>query len=457
MGQSKHILIVGGGASGVLSAVHLLRQATAPLIVTLVERTAELGAGIAYGTSHPDHLLNVRAANMSAFPEEPGHFWQWLAARGEAAACPTPQGFAPRRLYKEYLAEVLEAAQRAAPARLEIVRGEGVRLAPHRGSIELTLADGTSRVAHCAILATGNEGPSLAPAPWRFDGWSSAELGGLAPDAAVAIIGTGLTMADRALALLHGGHRGPITAISRRGLLPQSHRPVTPYQLDAADIPFGTHVSYLAAWLRRLVRQAQAEGRDWRSLIDGLRPHTQALWRSLSLEARSRFLRHARPFWDVHRHRMAPQAAERLEAARASGQLRILAGRVLDYGSTGSGVDLIYQPRPGRRVATLRADAVLECRGRGNDVSRTDNPLLRQILTQGLARPDSLGLGLDVTAEGALIDRDGRPSTRLFAVGPITSGVFWEIVAVPDIRRQVAELARYLLREERASGAGLLG
>ena len=455
MGQSKHILIVGGGASGVLSAVHLLRQATGPLNVTLVERTAELGAGIAYGTGHPDHLLNVRAANMSAFPDDPGHFWRWIAARGEETArlCPDAHGFAPRRLYKDYLAELLRASRDGTgKVRLDVVRGEAVRLTPHRASVELTLADGTSRVAHHAVLATGNEGPALTPAPWRFDGWSDAGIAALPREAAIVIVGTGLTMADRVLALLHAGHRGPITAISRRGLVPHAHRIVEPYQLDAADIPFGTHIGYLTAWLRRLVREAELQSRDWRSLIDGLRPHTQALWQALAPEARRRFLRHIRPFWDIHRHRMAPQAGERIAAARASGQLRVLAGRVLDYGPSGAGVTVTYRPRPGGAAAQLQADIVFECRGRASEVTATDNPLLRQLFADGLARPDTLGLGLDATLDGALIDRDGRASPRLFAVGPITSGVFWEIVAVPDIRRQVADLARHLLREERASG-----
>jgi uncharacterized NAD(P)/FAD-binding protein YdhS len=445
----KRILIVGGGASGVLTAAHLLRQTRVPLAVTLVERSTELGAGIAYGTSHPDHLLNVRAANMSAFPDDPGHFWRWVSARGGSAAeiCPTPHSFAPRRLYKEYLAELLKGADGSGShAHLDVVHGEAVRLVPKRQGVELTLADGTTRIAHYAILATGNEGPGLDPAPWRFDGWSDVGISALAPDAAVAIVGTGLTMADRVLALLHAGHSGPITAISRRGLVSRTHRAVEAYQLDPADVPFGTHVSYITAWLRRLIRHAERSGTDWRGIIDGLRPHSQALWRSLPQEARRRFLRHARPWWDIHRHRMAPQAGDRVDQALRNGQLRVIAGRVLGFTPNAQGVDVDYLPRLGREPAVLRVDAVFECRGRAADVTATDNPLLKQLFDEGLARPDGLKLGLDVTGDCAVIDQAGHALPRVFAVGPITSGVFWEIVAVPDIRRQAAELAQHLCR-----------
>jgi uncharacterized NAD(P)/FAD-binding protein YdhS len=70
--------------------------------------------------------------------------------------------------------------------------------------------------------------------------------------------------------------------------------------------------------------------------------------------------------------------------------------------------------------------------------------LLRHLLAQGLARPDALGIGLDVTGECAIVDRAGQASPVLFAVGPLTRAAFWEIMAVPDIRVQCADLAHAL-------------
>ena len=56
------VIIIGGGASGVLLALHLLRGRGRRFQATIIERREALGAGIAYATNHPDHLLNVRAS-----------------------------------------------------------------------------------------------------------------------------------------------------------------------------------------------------------------------------------------------------------------------------------------------------------------------------------------------------------------------------------------------------------
>ncbi|WP_245196651.1 FAD/NAD(P)-binding protein [Labrys sp. LIt4] len=444
--SSRHIIVVGGGASGVLMTAHLLRHRHPDLRVTLVEKSRELGAGIAYGTSHPDHLLNVRAANMSAYPDDPDHFWRWVGEHS-SIHCPDAQSFAPRRLYRDYLADLLSPhlVQRPGSRRLAIVQDEAVGITETGEGAAVHLSGGGRLNADIAILATGNEGPKLPPAPWRFDGWFDAGPAAFSSDADVVIVGTGLTMADRVLSLLHAGHRGRITAISRRGLSPHAHRPVQPLRLDAADIPYGTGITYLTRWLRRLVAEHQRAGGDWRAVVDGLRPYTQPLWRSLSQEARRRFLRHARAWWDIHRHRMAPDAAARIEAARRTGQLAIVAGRVTGFDPRGSRVTVRYTARTGASERRIDADAVFECRGRAADVTATENPILRQLLAEGLVRPDSLGLGLDVGLDCGVLRADGTASHRLFAVGPITSGTFWEIVAVPDIRQQVAKLARNLL------------
>src|SRR5690606_19960836 len=128
-----------------------------------------------------------------------------------------------------------------------------------------------------AILATGNEGPSLPPVPWRYVGWSNAPMPDLPPDAPVAIVGTGLSMVDAVVSLLDAGHKGHITAISRRGQVPQPHRSVDPLVLSAADLPKNAGLIDSLRWLRGLIRQKQVEGCDWRSVVDSLRPHTQAL------------------------------------------------------------------------------------------------------------------------------------------------------------------------------------
>jgi uncharacterized NAD(P)/FAD-binding protein YdhS len=95
-------------------------------------------------------------------------------------------------------------------------------------------------------------------------------------------------------------------------------------------------------------------------------------------------------------------------------------------------------------MVTLEAARVVNCSGPGCDYDRIQHPLVRSLLADGQVRPDPLRLGLDVTGNCATRDRHGAISRRLFAVGPVTKGAFWEITAVPDTRDQCESLARHL-------------
>jgi uncharacterized NAD(P)/FAD-binding protein YdhS len=264
----------------------------------------------------------------------------------------------------------------------------------------------------------------------------------LDPDAPVLLLGTGLTMVDATISLLDQGHRGPIYALSRRGLIPRRHAAVPMHATEHA--PFPTSVTALARFLRRETRRATASGSGWQPIIDELRPFTVDVWQTMSLPDRRRFLRHLRPWWDVHRHRMAAEVADRIDAARASGQLRILVGRVLDYMPQRERVEVLYKPRGLDRVDDIEIARVVNCAGPGADYDRVSDPLIRSLLRDGVVRPDPLRLGLDVTANCALLNKDGAISRRLFAIGPVTKGAFWEMTAVPDIRRQTEKLAEYM-------------
>lgn len=208
--------------------------------------------------------------------------------------------------------------------------------------------------------------------------------------------------------------------------------------------PYPTTVTALTRFLRNETARATAQGSGWQPVVDELRPFMVDVWQTMKLPDRQRFLRHLRPWWDVHRHRMAGPVADRIDAARASGQLRILVGRVRDYAIEGQQVDVLYRPRRQECLATVRVARVINCAGPGADFDRISDPLIRSLLRDGVVRPDPLRLGLDVTGNCALLNRDGAISRRLFAVGPVTKGTFWEMTAVPDIRRQTEKLAEYL-------------
>ena len=440
-------VIVGGGASGALIAAHLLRGNPTGISVTIVEQRAQLGRGLAYGTGNPGHLLNVRAANMSAFADDPDHFSRWLAAQGEVGAVGGEDRFrfVPRGVYGRYLEGLLAQHLQARDGRaaLVVVQDQACEVKETPVGVEVALAAGGSVHADVAILACGHhyiadEGP-LHLSPW------DEPVGGDAPsDSTLLILGTGLTMVDTATALHERGHRGPIVAVSRRGLLPHAHRDVEALKIDASRAPLDRDIATICRWLRRLARQTEAQGGDWRSVVDGLRPHTQTIWRIMPRRMRRRFLEHARPWWDTHRHRMAPRIAARVRALTDSGQLEIIAGKIVAIAPDAEGARVAVRRRGTHEIASLDVSRIISCKGVESVARQGANPLVESLFAQGLARMDALGIGIDVDDNCALVDRQGRASRRLFAIGPMSQAAFWEIIAVPDIRLQTAQLAAYL-------------
>jgi uncharacterized NAD(P)/FAD-binding protein YdhS len=456
MSLSKEVIIVGGGASGTLLAVQLLRDPSAHIRVTLVEKGQQPGLGLAYGTSNPAHLLNVRAANMSAFADYPDHFVRWLAADRAAGElhCADRFCFAPRKIYGRYIGSLLEPflPRDGCQSRLRIVRGECTAITETAAGVEAVLDDGTRLAGHVAVLATGNEASRAAcQAGSAQNPWDALTREQIPQDGRVLILGTGLTMVDTVLSLLQSGHTGPIVALSRRWLLPHVHRDVVATPINADEVPFGAGVAHLLRWLRARAEQTQACGRDWRSVIDGLRPCISDIWRKLPTSERRRFLRHARPWWDIHRHRMAPQVAMRIVHTLAEDQLKIIAGKIASLVADDKESTVHYRRRGTEQIETMQVAAILDCTGISSSPLHSPNPLVRDLLSRSMTCPDPLELGLDVTECCALINQSGRVSQRLFAVGPITRGRFWEIMAVPDIRVQCAKLAAVIIASDEPS------
>lgn len=434
------IAIIGAGLSGTIAALQLLRTTPPDTAIVLIERGTRFGQGIAYATTHPGHLLNVPAGRMSAFADQDSDFLDWLRALPATqrdGLDPQPGTFAPRRMYGSYAADLLRrAAQDAGASRFRMLQQDATALRETAGGVDIDLADGTTLRCTAAVLASGN---FLAPPDTAMiHAWQPEGLARIPTTDPVLLIGSGLTMVDTVITLLDQGHTGPIHAISRRGLLPRAHGagepPATPLPL-----PDRLDVRTLFRHLRQQVATAIAKGQDWRPIIDSLRPRTQALWQGLTLSDKARFLRHARPWWDVHRHRMAPAIAARLQAAIDADILRLHAARLIDHAQGSATI-------APRRVApvTLAVTHVINCTGVAPDITHITDPLLTDLLLSGTARPDPLRLGLDVAPDFAVRRHDGTASRRLFALGPLTKGVFWEITAVPDIRQQGATLARTL-------------
>ena len=393
------------------------------------------------------HLLNVRADDMSAFAEDPTHFTRWAEERGLAVS---GDEFLPRMHYARYLQETLERAAATAPRTVSLehvtTRCVGLRCTHGEGPT-LALATGRRLEADDVVLALGNL-PPLSPGvphprvvtnPWRPGALDDVE-----PDDKVLVVGTGLTAIDVVISLRGRGHTGAITAVSRTGLLPRAHGPAG--QVEAApSLRPGDPAAATARGIVRTVRAAAA-GEDWRSVVDALRPVTIDLWQQLPLDERERFVRHTARWWEVHRHRMAPQIDAEVRAALAEGALEVRRGRVRRLTPAPEAVSV--EVTHGGATWSERYGTVVLCTGPIQDP--TAQPVLADLLRAGAARPGPLDLGLDVSPEGRLCDRTGRPQSRIWAVGTIRRGVEWECTAVPELREQAATLADEVLTDGRA-------
>lgn len=452
------IVIIGGGCAGTLVAAQLLREARVSTHVTLIERLPPFGRGVAYGTECEEHLLNVPVGRMSALPDDPDHFLRWAQGWGGCGVGRTivAGDFLPRRVYGHYLAEVLKEsrAMAGATASFESVTGEAVNLEEVEGGGRVTLKDGRTISAESVVLAIGNlpgEYPIRRPLPFYRGAryvhmpWAPGVLERIGTDEDILVVGAGLTAIDIIVKCRAQGHRGVIHALSRRGLRPKAHLDgLPPYPPFFAQHPLPITVRAAVASLRREVREAAALGKDWRTVIDAVRPVSQQLWQKFSWEERARFMRHVRPFWEVHRHRIAPATAGIVEAMEAAGRLKFHAGRLMSLRETEDGVATLVKIRGREDFMALRVAKVINCTGPRTDYSKYQHPLLINLLSEGLIGHDPLALGIAALPTGEVLRYNREPTGWLFTIGALLKGVLWESTAVPEIRVQAQALARRL-------------
>jgi uncharacterized NAD(P)/FAD-binding protein YdhS len=260
--------------------------------------------------------------------------------------------------------------------------------------------------------------------------------------APVLLLGSGLTAMDALLALRHHGHRGKVYMVSRRGLLPQPH--VLPIY-GCIRAPRYSGLAGLVRQMRMTASPTAVLPAGWREAVDSIRPETNHLWQALSFAEQRRFLRHLRPFWDTHRHRMAPQVGAVVQGSLRDGSLEVLAGRTRSFRLMDDGVEVSVAMRGCAETETLNVERVINCTGPDTDLRRSANPLLRNLVEQGWLQPDPHRLGALADDCGALIPARGGRRPPLYALGPLRLGQLIESVAIPEIRVQAQNLAELLM------------
>ncbi|MFK0207137.1 FAD/NAD(P)-binding protein [Agrobacterium sp. NPDC090283] len=445
--MSYDVALVGSGFSAICTAAHLLSFLPPEASIAIVGDESDFGRGTAYRTELPYHRLNVPAGRMSVFPDRPDDFVDWLAENG---ITDDPLLFASRGDYGLYLRDRLAVLLRSREqrARVDFVRAKASACRPDGADgFSFALESGERLHAKNVVLCLGVGAASLPvqtvareeEGPQRVIGhcWQPGWLSKVKAGDRICILGSGLTMIDQVLTLRGKGHRGPIHVLSRRGLVPHPHvsPPLPP---TAPNLPeSSTEISRLLQSLRRQVR----DGAPWRSVMDGLRPQTQLLWQRLTPEQRARFLRHALPWWNIHRHRIAPEVSSAFGTLMSDGVLEIHAGYLRSIEEREEGIVVRYRRRHTQILKELQVDWVVNCTGMeraGIGHSR----LLEIMRDDGVILLDPFGLGVEVDDQSRLLRTDGRSWPGLFAAGALTAGRFWEITAVPDIRVQAQKIAQ---------------
>lgn len=456
------IAVIGGGASGALFALHALRSAgNVGGRIDVFDPSGTLGRGVAYSTPHGEHLLNVPAGRMSAFPESPDDFVTWLEMTGHPWR---HADFVPRQVYGSYLIDRLDEAIDSSRATVVVkLHPEAVVGLERRGDRTLVRGAGGAAVwADAVVLATGLGAPSdpigglLGRKAERYvaDPWGSDALDGIGADDTVTFVGTGLTTVDAVALLLARGHRGQLYACSRHGLFPRAHscHPMPKPSADGSTATWnGAHSAReIVRQVRAQVDKGEMQGRDWRSVFDELRRQTPVVWSSLPESERDRLLRLVQRHWDVHRHRIPPASADVLTRAVRTGQLTVAKGHL----------DKVHVDESGFLVTLRRAqgcaggwatDWLVNCTGPRYQLDFTADPLLRSLAEQGCARPGPHGLGLDTEADGRVRSTEGNAQDWLWAMGALRRGNLYETTAVAELREQAASIADQVLAATNAA------
>ncbi|MFE9251315.1 FAD/NAD(P)-binding protein [Streptomyces sp. NPDC007088] len=490
MSPGISIGVVGGGAAAVCLIDALARSEGDPGSLTVFEPSPHLWRGRAYQTDTETLRVNAPPEDMSVRAADPGHFARWLRARERAAGVERVRGagFAPRPLYGAYLEESAYAALDALRRRgwrVEIV-GEAVTSAARTpGQVLLRTGHGSSRAFGYVVLGVGGDSPGDVYGLGGVPGFVgdpyplSATLDGVGEDEHVAVLGGGLTAVDILLSLAARGHQGPVSLLSRRGVLPgvrQRPVPFVPRHLArehfraAARSRRELGIEEVAAVLRAEFREAGADldavveeiGRlDLEDPVDRLRRQIGEVdsprldlrllqravpesgpdvWPLLREEDKAMVLRaHCHSLMSLCRP-MPPDSAAVLLGLAESGQLEMFSGLLDVLPAGGGGFEVLAAD--GTR---FRADRVISagnaCQGR---VPAGALPLVTSLIRARAAARHPHG-GLRLARATSRLTSDGRPDPRLYGLGDIAAGTLFFTFGIASLVARSQDIVTAIL------------
>jgi uncharacterized NAD(P)/FAD-binding protein YdhS len=467
------IAVIGGGASAV-SFCALSTKRLNNCDITVFEKNEDTGLGLAYAPKDPYFLLNVPAAKMGLFADNPGDFYHWLESTAAqwgvwhekfSPISIEATDFAPRMLYGEYLQDRLETAIKIAPERgntLRVLQKEISRVSPiaHDTKHKLKLEAQTDYKDEfdVVLLATGNSFPKSLPIirkveveanishaypnPYHAEFYNKA----WGAEDHIICIGTGLSMVDAVHVLSEKNYQGRFTAISRRGLLPFAHLPKTAqYTVPSPFLKMDTMPEKLSELIRRIrehvLQNQEGAALPWQIMLDSLRPVANTLWHGLSAQDQKRMMR-VMPWWNVARHRIPDYVHKKLMDMQASGQLQIVKSHIetiqIQTAETG---EIEKEPIEVtlKNGSLVKGSAVVNCSGYSYNAA----PL--QKICSDIPLSTHWSGSLQAASAQSLKVSQEYP---IYAIGPLLCGAEFESTAIHEIRSHAALLVSELLEKQ---------
>jgi len=461
MNNIPTIVIIGGGFCGTATLIQLAKQSLFPLNIILINKEYPEAKGIAFSSYNKRHVLNVPAAKMSALPDDPDNFLNWVKSKPEYSDFvddELPDLFLPRVIYGHYLEELLNDTLNNLPSfvNVKIINDEASDIEIENSKSKVILKNGDSIEADKIVLALGNFTPDdpninnnnfyLSQYYFR-NPWTKESVTGLKDNESVLIIGTGLTMVDNVLSLIDNGFMGKIYAVSTRGYFPLSHKKRKPYTDILEEIHPPYEISNLYNIFRKHIKIVLSKGITGEAVVDAIRPKTQEIWMSLSFNDKKRFMMHIRHLWGVARHRLPKNIFLQMQDLISAGRLNIIGGRLIEMKEISDSVFVTIKERKTQNIKELVVSRVINCTGPRTDLNKIEDTLIVNLLKRGLIVPDEMKLGINALPDGTIIQKDNSLSANLFTIGSALKGILWESTAVPELRLQAKNLAGALISQ----------
>jgi len=396
--KDSKIVIIGFGFSGLAFLASFVKNCTASSItdIDIFEKSDNLARGLAYSTNDLDHLLNVPAYKMSIFEDTPDDLMQWFLQNGYNY---DKNAFIPRLIYGQYLESVFNDT-------LNLAKRKNITINIYHKEIKNIEKVNNGFIIfetfyNKVIYTCGNFAKQIPNTISCFHEKAITSI--MSKD--VMIFGTGLSMIDVCLTLNKNIHIKNITAISRNAKLQSIHKPE---YFDIKIDPTITLNDVKNLKLSDIIHKFRIslnKHEDWRIGFDSIRPISQNLWMGLDMKDKKKFLTKILSFYSKCRHRIPPMQMGVINRMLENGKLKIMKGNYKDFIK-------LEIPK-------------INCLGIEMNVKKIQNELLHNLISNNILKIHETNFGISSNI------------TNFHVISPLLIGELGEIIAVPELRKQV--------------------